>query len=56
MLAPGDYSSQSEAQRVEASMTSSVERLPKFGIAFSSDSDCWTRSPTVCTPARFRQL
>ena len=37
-------------------MTSSVERSPKFGIAFSSDSEFWTRSPTVWMPARFRQL
>ena len=39
-----------------ASMTSSIERSPKFGIAFSSDSDFACRSPIVCTPARFRQL
>ena len=37
-------------------MTSSVERLPKFGIAFSSDSERMTRSPMVWMPARFRQL
>ena len=37
-------------------MTSSVLRLPKFGIAFSSDSERWTRSPTVWIPARLRQL
>ena len=29
---------------------------PKFGIAFSSARDLRTRSPTVCTPARLRQL
>ena len=37
-------------------MTSSVLRLPKFGIALSSDSERCTRSPTVWMPARFRQL
>src|SRR3712207_1956460 len=37
-------------------MTSSIDLRPKFGIALSSDSDFWSRSPTVCTPARLRQL
>ena len=37
-------------------MTSSIDFLPKFGIAFSSPSDFETRSPTVWMPARLRQL
>src|SRR5262249_23408047 len=38
------------------SITSSIDFLPKFGIAFSSASDLEIRSPTVWMPARFRQL
>src|SRR5215218_1349219 len=38
------------------SMTSSIDFLPKFGIALSSPSDFEMRSPTVWMPARFRQL
>src|SRR6202030_3873863 len=38
------------------SITSSIDFLPKFGIAFSSASDFEMRSPTVWIPARFRQL
>src|SRR4051794_37291861 len=38
------------------STTSSIDFLPKFGIALSSASDFETRSPTVWIPARFRQL
>src|SRR6185369_16865826 len=38
------------------SMTSSIDFLPKFGIAASSPSDLETRSPTVWIPARLRQL
>src|SRR5919202_1211717 len=34
-------------------MTSSIDFLPKFGIAASSPSDLETRSPTVWIPARF---
>ena len=34
------------------SITSSIDFLPKFGIAFSSDSVFETRSPTVWIPAR----
>src|SRR3954464_15638039 len=37
-------------------MTSSIDFLPKFGIAASSPSDFETRSPTVWMPARLRQL
>ncbi len=37
-------------------MTSSIDLRPKFGIALSSDSDFWSRSPTVWMPARLRQL
>jgi len=37
-------------------MTSSIDFLPKFGIAFSSASDFEIRSPTVWMPARLRQL
>src|SRR3954465_7227758 len=37
-------------------MTSSIDFLPKFGIALSSPSDFEMRSPTVWMPARLRQL
>ena len=37
-------------------MTSSIDFLPKFGMAASSPSDFDTRSPTVWMPARLRQL
>ena len=58
MAVRATYSSRRlEPERVPAlSLTSSVLRLPKFGIAFSSDSERWTRSPTVWIPARLRQL
>src|SRR4051812_18218011 len=46
----------SSPRAFSVSMTSSIDLRPKFGIAFSSDSDFWSRSPTVCTPARLRQL
>src|SRR3954453_11743980 len=46
----------SRPRAFSVSMTSSIDLRPKFGIAFSSDSDFWSRSPTVCTPARLRQL
>ena len=45
-----------EPASVRVSMTSSIDLRPKFGIAFSSDSDFCSRSPTVWMPARFRQL
>src|SRR4051795_11182476 len=38
------------------SITSSIDFLPKFGMAASSPSDFDTRSPTVWIPARLRQL
>src|SRR5205814_9560495 len=38
------------------SLTSSIDFLPKFGIAASSVSDFITRSPIVSIPTRFRQL
>src|SRR6202011_4716361 len=38
------------------SITSSIDFLPKLGIAFSSASDFEIRSPTVWIPARLRQL
>src|SRR3954464_4416514 len=38
------------------STTSSIDFLPKFGIAASSPSDLEIRSPTVWMPARLRQL
>src|SRR3954449_2268828 len=38
------------------STTSSIDFLPKFGMAFSSPSDFEIRSPTVWMPARLRQL
>ena len=57
LVSAAAYSSLSERPSASsASITSSVERLPKFGIAFSSDSERWIRSPTVWIPARFRQL
>ena len=37
-------------------MTSSIDFLPKFGIAASSASVFETRSPMVSMPTRFRQL
>src|SRR3954462_4990727 len=46
----------SRPRAFSVSMTSSIDLRPKFGIAFSSDSDFWSRSPTVWMPARFRQL
>src|SRR5205085_10832857 len=38
------------------SLTSSIDFLPKFGIAASSFSVFVTRSPIVSIPTRFRQL
>ena len=38
------------------SLTSSIDFLPKFGIAASSFSDLETRSPIVSMPTRLRQL
>ena len=38
------------------STTSSIDFLPKFGIAASSFSDFITRSPIVSMPTRLRQL
>src|SRR3954451_23900544 len=38
------------------STTSSIDFLPKFGMALSSPSDFEIRSPTVWIPARLRQL
>src|SRR6266536_1517565 len=38
------------------STTSSIDFLPKLGIALSSPSDFEIRSPTVWMPARLRQL
>src|SRR5439155_12954332 len=38
------------------SLTSSIDFLPKFGIAASSFSDLVTRSPIVSMPTRLRQL
>src|SRR5438067_1715794 len=38
------------------SLTSSIDFLPKFGIAASSFSVFMTRSPIVAMPTRFRQL
>ena len=38
------------------SLTSSIDFLPKFGIAASSFSDLETRSPIVSIPTRLRQL
>src|SRR5205085_28030 len=38
------------------SLTSSIDFLPKFGIAASSFSDFVTRSPIVSMPTRLRQL
>ena len=37
-------------------MTSSIDFCPKFGMAPSSDSDFWSSSPMVSTPALLRQL
>src|SRR3954454_18321764 len=51
------YAARSSSPRdFSVSMTSSIDLRPKFGIAASSDSDFCSRSPTVCTPARLRQL
>src|ERR1700733_3517002 len=45
---PRTYSFRSPRPRVcRVSMTSSIDFLPKFGIAASSDSLLLTRSPTV---------
>ena len=38
------------------SLTSSIDFLPKLGMAASSPSDFVTRSPIVSIPTRFRQL
>ena len=38
------------------SLTSSIDFLPKFGIAASSASLLAIRSPIVSMPTRFRQL
>src|SRR3984885_13472170 len=54
---PANYSLRSPRPRAcRVSITSSIDFLPKFGIAASSDSDFDTKSPTVWMPARFRQL
>src|SRR5205085_12007078 len=54
---PTSYSLRSPNPRAcNVSITSSIDFLPKFGIAASSDSDFETRSPTVWIPDRFRQL
>ena len=55
-VAHGLLVAQVESQRVQGLLDFLGVRLPKFGIAFSSDSERWTRSPTVCIPARLRQL
>src|SRR4051794_40647280 len=46
----------SSPRACRVSTTSSIDFLPKFGIAASSPSDFETRSPTVWIPARLRQL
>src|SRR3954463_1746956 len=57
LLMAHDQSVRSVSPRCErVSMTSSIDFLPKFGIAASSPSDFDTRSPTVWMPARLRQL
>src|ERR1700733_9445135 len=54
---PANYSFRSPRPRAcRVSITSSIDFLPKLGIAASSDSLFETRSPTVWMPARFRQL
>src|SRR5581483_6046582 len=54
---PKHYSLRSpRPQACRVSITSSIDFLPKFGIAASSLSDFETRSPTVWIPARLRQL
>src|ERR671917_200742 len=60
-LVPGLLVAHQSVRRVRprcdrVSMTSSIDFLPKFGIAASSPSDLETRSPTVWMPARLRQL
>ena len=51
------YSARSPRPRARSvSWTSSIDLRPKLGIAFSSDSDLRTSSPTVWMPARLRQL
>src|SRR4051812_47877446 len=57
LLMAHDQSVRSVSPRCErVSMTSSIDFLPKFGMAASSPSDLDTRSPTVWMPARLRQL
>src|SRR6478609_242516 len=57
LLMAHDQSVRSVSPRCErVSMTSSIDFLPKFGMAASSPSDFDTRSPTVWMPARLRQL
>src|SRR3954470_22254402 len=57
LLMAHDQSVRSVRPRCErVSMTSSIDFLPKFGMAASSPSDFDTRSPTVWIPARLRQL
>src|SRR3954447_10385749 len=57
LLMSHDQSVRSVSPRCErVSMTSSIDFLPKFGMAASSPSDLDTRSPTVWMPARLRQL
>src|SRR3954452_5307462 len=57
LLMAHDQSVRSVSPRCErVSITSSIDFLPKFGMAASSPSDLDTRSPTVWMPARLRQL
>src|SRR5579862_8059395 len=57
LVAHRDQSSRRCSPRASSvSMTSSIDFLPKLGIAFSSASDLEIRSPTVWMPARLRQL